>query len=161
MKHSLLQEKYPVFTLEVEKSETSFSAVDPIVEYLKQCIDSHKSARFIAVFDHYAHTKSLPEGQIGKEILDAKNIVFCFGIALPNPQVMAVRPRSIGAVELVDSFVITFMEAPMPVANAAMEKWAKSLKNLPGESNDEDRDNQPESAHHHGPRGQDPAIPGL
>jgi hypothetical protein len=129
MKSSLLQEKYPVFTLQVEKRETTFQSVDDIVDYLKSRIDEHKISRFIAVFDHYAHTQGLEEGQISEDILDAKNIVFCFGIALPNPQVMAVRPRSIGVVELSNNFVITFMEAPMPVANIAMEDWAKSVKN--------------------------------
>ncbi len=129
MKHTLLQEKYPVFTLEVEKQETNFQTVDEIIDYLKQHIDEHKVARYIATFDHYAHTSALADGQIGESILDAKNIVFCFGIALPNPQVMAVRPRSIGVVETANSFLITFMEAPMPVANIAMEEWARSIKN--------------------------------
>ncbi len=129
MKHTLLQEKYPVFTLEVEKQETNFQTVGEIIDYLKQRIDEHKVARFIATFDHYAHTSALEDGQIGEDILDAKNIVFCFGIALPNPQVMAVRPRSIGVVETAGSFVVTFMEAPMPVANVAMEEWARSIRN--------------------------------
>ncbi len=129
MKHTLLQEKYPVFTLEVEKQETNFQSVSEIIDYLKQRIDEHKVARYIASFDHYDHTSGLEEGQISEEILDAKNIVFCFGIALPNPQVMAVRPRSIGVVELANCFIITFMEAPMPVANVAMEEWARSVKN--------------------------------
>ena len=68
MKHSLLQEKYPVYTLEVEKQETSFKSVDEIIDYLKQCIDHHKVAQFIAIFDHYAHTRGLEQGQIGDEI---------------------------------------------------------------------------------------------
>lgn len=161
MKHSLLQEKYPVFTLEVAKEETGLSSVDAILRYLKRCIDGHRSARFIAIFDHYAHTKGLPEGQVAEEIIDAKNIVFCFGITLPNPQVMAVRPRSIGVVELADSFVVSFMEAPMPVANAAMEKWAKALKGRHEDSDDEDRSYQPESAHDNQPRGQDATLSGL
>jgi len=129
MRQALLQEKYPVFTLEVEKKETNFNEVDGIIAYLKERIEKHKVAQFIAIFDHYSHTQGLEEGQIGKEILDAKNIIFCFGIALPNPQVMAVRPRSIGIVETANSYIITFMEAPMPVANVAMEDWAKSIKN--------------------------------
>lgn len=161
MKYRLLQEKYPVFTLEVEKSETRFTAVNPIIDYLKQCIDGHKWARFIAIFDHYAHTKGLPEGEIGEEILDAKNIVFCFGIALPNPQVMAVRPRSIGVVELADSFVITFMEAPMPVANLAMERWAKSVKDPQRPADHENRSQQPDPAVGQQSHRQDPRIPGL
>ncbi len=130
MKQSLLQEKYPVFTLEVERDETDFESVDAIVAYLKDRIEGHKVARFIAVFDHFAHTQSLPEGQIGEGILAAKNIVFCFGLTLPEPRVLAVRPRSIGVAETEAGFVITFMEAPMPVANKAMEEWAKAIRKL-------------------------------
>jgi hypothetical protein len=129
MKQNLLEERYPVFSLEVEKSETSFRSVDEIIGHLKQRIESHRIARFIAIFDHYSHTMELNEGQISEEILDAKNIIFCFGITLPNPYAMAVRPRSIGVVELAENFLITFMEAPMPVANVAMEKWAKAVRN--------------------------------
>jgi hypothetical protein len=130
MKQSLFQEKYPIFTLEVNKDETAFRSVDGIIAFFKERIDAHDVARFIATFDHYSHTKSLEAGQISADILDAKNIVFCFGIALPNPAVMAVRPRSIGVTELSDRFVINFMEAPMPVANNSMESWAKAVKNL-------------------------------
>lgn len=129
MKLSLFQEKYPVFTVELSKDETTGTSVDAIIEFLKARIDETPDAVFIAVFDHYAHTKSLPEGEIDPEILDAKNLIFCFGVKLPNPSVLAVRPRSIGIAELADKFVITFMEAPMPRANQAMETWVKALKN--------------------------------
>ena len=129
MKQTLLKEKYPLFTLELNKDETSFQSVDEIVDYLKAQIDQHRIARYIATFDHYAHTRALPEGRVDEGILAAKNIIFCFGLTLPNPQAMAVRPRSMGVVELASSFVITFMEAPMPVANSAMEAWARSLRN--------------------------------
>lgn len=128
MKQTLLQEKYPVFTLEVDRQETSLESVDAICAHFRERIQAHKSAVFIAEFDHYAHTRSLPEGQIGEGILAAKNLIFCFGIALPDPQVLAVRPRSIGVAETERGFVVTFMEAPMPVANAAMEDWAKGLR---------------------------------
>ena len=128
MKQTLLQEKYPVFTLELDKNETGLGSVDEIIAWLKDRIDRHDVAEFIAVFDHYAHTLALPHGQIDQNILDAKNILFCFGITLPEPRVLAVRPRSIGVAETPSRFVITFMEAPMPVANAAMEAWAKSLQ---------------------------------
>jgi hypothetical protein len=127
MKQSIFQEKYPVFTLELDRSETLFRNVDEIIEYLKRCVEEHPAARFIAVFDHYGHTRSLPDGEIGGGILDAKNLVFCFGMKLPNPQVLAVRPRSIGVAETHTGFVVTFMEAPMPPANAAMEQWVRSL----------------------------------
>ena len=41
---------------------------------------------------------------------------------------LAVRPRSIGVAETTRGFVISFMEAPMPIANAAMEDWAEGLR---------------------------------
>ena len=129
MKQTLLQEKYPVFILEVDRNETSFESVDAICAYFREHIEAHRSAVFIAEFDHYAHTRSLPEGMIGEGIRAAKNLVFCFGISLPDPHVMAVRPRSLGVVETAEGFVVTFMEAPMPVANAALEDWAKGLRN--------------------------------
>ena len=131
MKQNLLLERYPLFTLEIEKQETRFTNVDEIIAYLKACIDNDSLAEFIAVFDHYAHTQSLHDGQLSEEILDAKNIIFCFGITIPNPQAMALRPRSIGVAETAGSFVVTFMEAPMPLANMAMETWAKALTNKP------------------------------
>ena len=59
----------------------------------------------------------------------AKNIIFCFGKDINDPGVVALRPRSIGVVELEKSFIITFLEAPNPMANNAMESWAKALKN--------------------------------
>ncbi len=128
MKQTLLQEKYPIYSLEVDREETSFESVNAICAYFRQRIEAHKSAVFIAEFDHYAHTDSLPEGQIGPGIRAAKNLIFCFGIALPDAHVLAVRPRSIGVAETDEGFIITFMEAPMPVANAAMEDWAKGLR---------------------------------
>ncbi len=128
MKQTLLMEKYPVYSLQVEKRETANRSIDEIVEYFRQRIESHPVARFIAVFDHYAHTRSLAEGYIDDEILDARDIIFCFGLAIPGPEVMAVRPRSIGIVERENDYVISFMEAPMPMANSAMESWAQGLR---------------------------------
>lgn len=128
MKQSLLQEKYPVFTLEIDKEETDFASMDEIVGYLKGKIEAHRAAKLISVFDHYAHTRSLPEGQISEDIIAAKNLVFCFGLTLPDPRALALRPRSIGVAETRSGYVITFMEAPMPVANLAMEEWVISVR---------------------------------
>jgi hypothetical protein len=60
--------------------------------------------------------------------------VFCFGITLPHPQALALRPRSIGVAETTKGFVVTFMEAPMPIANAAMEDWANGLRDRQGQA---------------------------
>jgi hypothetical protein len=129
MKQSLLQEKYPVYSLELSKAESRYADVDAIIGHLRDCVEGHKVARMIAEFDHYAHTTDLPEGEIAGDIQAAKHIVFCFGTHLPNPHVMAVRPRSIGVADMGDRFVISFLEAPMPLANNAMEAWVKAILN--------------------------------
>ncbi|BCD61200.1 hypothetical protein NitYY0826_C0033 [Nitratiruptor sp. YY08-26] len=128
MKQITLMEKYPLFILELNKNETNYKNVDEIIAYFKEKIEAHPVATYIATFDHYAHTKSLADGQINPEIQAAKNIVFCFGKELPKPEVMGVRPRSIGVADLGEKFVISFLEAPNPTANAAMEEWAKGLR---------------------------------
>ncbi len=127
LKETLLQETFPVYCLELDRDEVRFDSVDEIADYFKQCIEESRCARFIAEFDHYAHTRSLPEGRIDKDMRSAKNVVFCFGIVLPDPHALAARPRSIGVAETTEGFLITFLEAPMPVANSAMEAWARGL----------------------------------
>ena len=131
MKQTILQEKYPVFVLELLKTETDLKSADEVIARLKSDIDAHKIARYIATFDHYTHTSELPDGQIAPTITDARNIVFCFGTALPNAEVLAVRPRSIGVAEFMDRFVISFLEAPLPLANTAMEDWVRALRKAP------------------------------
>ncbi|SDY37919.1 hypothetical protein SAMN05421644_15612 [Allochromatium warmingii] len=127
MNQSLTVAEYPIYSLELTREETPFDSVEAICGYFRACIESHRSAVFIAEFDHYAHTCSLPEGHIGEEIRAAKNLVFCFGISLPKPELLACRPRSIGVAETDHGFLITFMETPMPVANSVMEDWAMGL----------------------------------
>ncbi len=127
MKQTLLQEKYPVYVLELDKAETDHASVESIVDYLKARIAENPRVQFIGVFDHLAHTRRIG-GDIAPDIRAAVDVVFCFGYALPNPLVLAVRPRSIGVADVGDKFVISFMEAPMAPANQAMESWARGLR---------------------------------
>ena len=130
MKQSIIMEKYPIFELNVKKSETKFQTADEIIEYLKDKIDNHPIAVYIATFDHYSHTKSLDDGEVAPDILDAKNIVCCFGKNLPKANLLSVRPRSIGVAELSDEFIVSFLEAPNPIATEAMESWVKGIVNI-------------------------------
>lgn len=130
MKQITVMEKYPVFTIEISKNETSYKNVDEIITYLKSEIEAHPVAVYIGEFDHYSHTASLKVGEISQDIKDAKNLICCFGKVLAKPEVLAVRPRSFGIAQMADSFVISFMEAPNPEANAAMEKWVKAIANI-------------------------------
>ena len=130
MKQITVMEKYPVFTIEIEKNETSYVNVDEVIVHLKAKIDAHPVAVYIGVFDHYTHTANLEVGEIAANIKDAKNLICCFGKALPKPEMMAVRPRSFGVADMGESFVISFMEAPNPEANSAMETWVKSIANI-------------------------------
>ena len=129
MKQITIMEKYPVFTLEINKSNTSYTTVDEVIAFLKTKIDSHPICTYIATFDHYSHTDALEVGVISDEIKDAKNIICCFGKVLPKPEMLAVRPRAIGVAQMAESFVVSFMEAPNPDANAAMVSWVESIEN--------------------------------
>lgn len=129
MKQTLLQEKYPIFVAEISKTETTFKTVDALVEYYKGKIAENPKVHFIGVFDHYAHTSKIG-GDIVAGLTAAVDVIFCFGFAIPNPQMLAVRPRSIGIADMGDKFVISFMEAPMQPANQAMEAWTLNLRNV-------------------------------
>ncbi len=79
MTHSTVMEKYPVNELIIQKNEIKYTTLDEILDDIKEKIDAHPVATYISIFDHYTHTKGLAEGEINEEILDAKNIIFCFG----------------------------------------------------------------------------------
>jgi hypothetical protein len=127
MKQLHFQEKYPVTLVDVAKSETTFGSVMAIADYFKACIAATPRVSYIGTFDHHAHTVAIG-GDIAPDIAAAVNVLFCFGHALPNPHVLAVRPRSIGIADMGDRFVISFMDAPMKPANDAMQAWALALR---------------------------------
>jgi len=129
MTKDIFMEKYPVFSLEINKNETTFQNVDEIIDYLKGLIEAHPVAVNISVFDHYSHTKSFDDGVIDPKILDAKNLIFCFGKQLPTSKILAVRPRSFGISEFDNSFHIDFLEVPNEQLHQVMEDWAKSVAN--------------------------------
>jgi hypothetical protein len=128
MKKTQFMDKYPVHSLELQKSNIKQTNIVEIIEYFKAKIQAHPIAKFIAVFDHYTHTKEL-NGEINPSIIDAQNLIFCFGPAIPNTKILAIRPRSIGIAELEDKFVIEFIEAPKEQIHQIMEEWAKGLEN--------------------------------
>jgi len=127
MQKSIFLERYPIYSLEINKEESKFETLDAIVTYLEEQIAKHPIAKFITTFNHYEHTTGLENGEVAENIKDAKNVIFCFGPKLPNPQMLAVRPRSIGVVEMENSFVVSFLEAPNEKFHDTMEKWTKEL----------------------------------
>ncbi len=127
MQKSIFLERYPIYSLEIKKEESKFATLNEIISNLEEKINTHPVAKFIATFDHYEHTTSLENGEVAQNIKDAQNVIFCFGPKLPNPQMLAVRPRSIGVVEMEDSFVISFLEAPNEKFHDTMENWTKEL----------------------------------
>jgi len=129
MQKTILMDKYPIFSYEVQKDETKFQTVDEIINYLQNLINEHSVATFITIFDHYQHTSDMEDGVINPEILAAKNLIFCFGKQLPTTQILAVRPRSIGISELKNSFIIDFLQVPNEQLQKVQVTWIKSLKN--------------------------------
>jgi len=128
VKQILLKDKFPVYTLDILKSETTLSTTDEVIDYLKSNIEAHPTATFIAIFDHYGHVKAQEKGEIDESIVDSKNILFCMSGAIPNAMIAAVRPRSIAVNELSDKFIVNFMEAPMEAPTNKMIEWVESIK---------------------------------
>lgn len=128
MKQVHFQEKYPITVAEILKTETTHTSVEQIAAHYHRRIAETERVVYIGQFDHLAHTRSIG-GAVAPEIQAAVNVLFCFGHALPNPQVLAVRPRSIGIADLGDRFVVSFMDAPMKPANDAMQAWTLELRN--------------------------------
>lgn len=127
MKKTIFMDKYPVYSLELLKNEMKFQNTQEVLQYFKEKIETHPIAKFIAIFDHFSHTQSL-NGDILDGIIDAQNILFCFGTAIPNTKILAARPRSIGICEFEDKFVIDFLEVPKEELNDLIESWTKELK---------------------------------
>jgi len=128
MESILVKDIYPVKTAVIAKSETSLQDAQAVIDFLKNNIDAHPVATYIGEFDHYAHTKSLPEHSIDESFKAVKIVIFCFGKELPAAAMAAVRPRSIAVVEREDDFVVSFMDAPNPAAQEAMLSWVEKIK---------------------------------
>jgi len=129
MTKTVFIDKYPVFSYKIAKNETSYANVDEIIEYFSALVKQHPIATEIAIFDHYAHTNCLNDGEIADNIKDAKNFIFCFGKQLPDTKMLAVRPRSIGVCELEDSFAIDFLEVPNEQLHNLLTQWVLELSN--------------------------------
>lgn len=127
MTKTILMDRYPIYSLELNKNEIKQKSVSEIVKYFVEKIEQHPIATNIAVFDHYKHTKNI-DGEINEAILDAQNVIFCFGAAIPNSKILAVRPRSIGIAEFKDSFSIELMEAPNEKMQLSIFEWVMGLK---------------------------------
>lgn len=127
MQRIMLNDTYPVCVAEIPKAESSCQDVDQVLAALKREVDADPQVQFIALFDHLAHTRAIG-GEIAPEIQAAKEIVFCFGKQLTKPAMLALRPRAIGVADLGERFVVSFMEAPMPTAQAAMTRWVEGLR---------------------------------
>jgi len=130
MTKSIFMDKYPVFSLEIKKRETTYTNVDEIITYLKTLIQEHPIATYISTFDHYSHTCTLDEGEMLEGLKDAKNLIFCFGKQIPTTKMLAVRPRSLAVAELEESFMIDFLEVPNEQLLILVQKWVNSVQNI-------------------------------
>lgn len=129
MKEYTLNDKYPISAIEIKKSETSYKNIAEIFEYFKKKIEENPIAIYIATFDHYTHTKSLAEHVIQDGLLDAQNLIFCFGKEIPHTKMLSVRPRSIAVGEYEEYFEVAIMDTPNPAMHEILVSWIKGLKN--------------------------------
>jgi len=127
MTKSALLDRFPILSIEITKNNTNYKSVPEILNFFKTKIEEDELAKYIATFNHYEHTQSIEGSEIQEGMLDAQNIIFCFGKKLSNAKVLAVRPRSIGISEYQDKFIVSLMEAPMVPMTDKMEAWVKEL----------------------------------
>jgi hypothetical protein len=127
MKRTILLDTHPMYSCEILKKETTKQNTNDIIEHFKRKIEENPEAGFITVFDHYQHTQSLG-GEILENIIDAKNLIFCFGHTIKNMEILAFRPKSIAICETEESFVLEFLETPRPEVNAWMQSWIEEIK---------------------------------
>jgi len=128
MKLQTLEDKYPIYSIGINKKECLHQDIKEIVNFLISKINNHSIAQFISTFDHFSHTKKITDGTLSDEILDAQLIMFCFGKKLDNPLQLATRPRSIGIAEMSNEFTISFLSSPSPVFNEVMQSWITALQ---------------------------------
>lgn len=127
MKRIDFKDIYPVYVKHFRKNTLHNKTLDNICAYFCAKIETHPFAEYINIFDHYTHTTRIEGCLIDDNIIAAKNIIFCFGKKLLDPEILAVRPRSIGVCETTEHFVISFLEAPMPALTETMTSWAVGL----------------------------------
>lgn len=127
MNRVLIQNTYPVLMDEIAKADTPLRNVDEIIASLRARVIADRGIAFIGVFDHYGHSVRLG-GEVHPEVQDAKQIVFCFGPALPEVELMALRPRAIGVADLGNRFFVSFMEGPSPEINRVLADWVDELR---------------------------------
>ena len=120
--------QYNIQTMEIAKDEARFATADEAIALIEEQVNAHPMATYIATFDHYSHTQSLPQGRIAEDITDVKMAIFCFGPDISIPQLAAIRPRSISVVAHPDKFTVTFMNAPAPFLQDIMTGWCAALK---------------------------------
>lgn len=126
MNRKQFKEIYSIYETTYSKQDLKHQSLDEIVNDLTQQILEHPVIAYIGLFDQYQQTQHVG-GEINEAIKAAKNIIFCFGMELPTPEVLAVRPRSFGVCETEDSYIINFMEAPNAQANETMVQMVEAL----------------------------------
>lgn len=129
MRKLLQQDAFAVYQFELTRQESRLPNAQAILNDLKARIDSHDIARFIAEFDRFSHTVGLARGEVAESILDARNIMFCFGSQLQNSDPLTMQPSCISIVEMTDGFSLTFIQSSIVEVNVTIEQWVLSLYN--------------------------------
>lgn len=119
--------EYPIFKTEIMKTDTEFNTMEKMCDEITRIIKSDPKLTWLCDFDHMKHTIDVVKGPVREDIKAARCLVFCFGISIPNPLVLAARPRSFGVVDVGDKFIISFLAAPREGTNETMTAWIDGL----------------------------------
>ena len=128
MTKSIFKDKFPINSLQINKSKTSYKSANEIASYFEEKINQHPVAKHISTFNNFEHTSNI-NGAIQDGIISALVVIFCVGKEIPTPKILAIRPRAFGITEFEDSFSIDFMDAPSENLLEIMSTWTKELIN--------------------------------
>ena len=53
------QDKYPIFTADIEKSGCIYADLPALTAYFKNCIRQEPKVQYLGEFDHLAHTRAI------------------------------------------------------------------------------------------------------
>lgn len=108
----------------IDKGLCRLSSVDGIIDGLRGKIESHRSGRFIGVFDIREQLR--PQDHDEQRKPQCKNLLFCLS-ELSQATPTATRPCAISVCEMETSFTITYLAVAQPWANDAMKQWIEEV----------------------------------
>ncbi len=124
----LVNNEFPIIKISINKNEfnshfnnNGIDSFNELVGLFRNKLEGIKDVKIISEFDNLGHTQSIG-GEINKNIINAKIIIYCFGKNLLSPEQIAIRPRNLSICEIGDYYTISFLKIPSDNLNNLVKK---------------------------------------